>query len=131
MNRSFVDRQVRSSTINKGLTFMADAEMSKFNKTLEKLCIDCGADVGKLLAGCRSAINSRIEKMAKEMTTVPVPNSSPADLDKVPAQVSAILKRESSRFASICTMTAAVRIDKPGGKLSVPATGVSGPMATV
>jgi hypothetical protein len=110
---------------------MADADLIKFNKALEKLGTECGADVAKLLAGCRSSITSRMDKLAKDMAAVPVPKSAPAELDKVPAQVSAVLKRESARFASICTMTAAVRIDKPGGKLSVPAAGVSGPIVTV
>jgi hypothetical protein len=110
---------------------MADAEYIKFNKALEKLCVDCGSDVKKLLASCKSSIISRIEKMGDDMQKIQVPNSSEADLDKVPALVSAILKRESSKFSSICTMTAAVRIDGPGGKVSVPASGVSGPMALV
>ena len=110
---------------------MADAELAKFTKSLEKLCIDCGGDVKKLLASCHSSINSRMEKLMDDMEKVPVPNSAAADLDKVPALVSAILKRESSKFASICTMTAAVRIDKPGGSVSVAASGISGPMAVV
>jgi hypothetical protein len=67
--------------------------------------------------------------MGDDMEKIAVPNSAAADLDKVSALVSVILKRESSKFASICTMTAAVRIDGPGGKVSVPASGVSGPMA--
>jgi hypothetical protein len=110
---------------------MADADFVKFTKALEKLCVDCGADVKKILADCKSEIIGRITDMADEMKKVAVPNSAEADLDKVPALVSAILKRESSKFGSICTMTAAVRIDKPGGKVSVPAAGVSGPMAVV
>jgi hypothetical protein len=108
---------------------MADADFVKFSKALEKLSIDCGADVKKILASCKGEIIGRITQMADDMKKVPVPKSSEADLDKVPALVSAMLKRESSKFASICTMTAAVRIDGPGGKVSVPASGVSGPMA--
>ena len=75
--------------------------MVKFNKALEKLCIDCAGDVGKLLASCRSSIVSRVSKLADDMAKVAVPNTSPADLAKVPAQVSAILKRESSRFGNV------------------------------
>lgn len=110
---------------------MADAEYIKFTKALETLSVGCGNDVKKLLASCKNSIISRIEKMGDDMEKIAVPNSAEADLDKVPALVSAILKRESAKFASICTMTAAVRIDKPGGKVSVPASGVSGPMAVV
>jgi hypothetical protein len=110
---------------------MADADLIKFNKALEIMCVDCGADVKKILASCKSEVIGRITQMADAMKKIPVPNSAEADLDKVPALVSAILKRESSKFASICTMTAAVRIDKPGGKVSVPAAGVSGPMAVL
>src|SRR4051795_7351594 len=83
---------------------MADAELTKFTKALEKLCIDCGADVKKLLASCHNSINSRMGELMDDMKKVPVPNSAAADLDKVPQLVNAILKRESSRFASICTM---------------------------
>ena len=96
---------------------MADAEMVKFNTALEKLCIDFAGDVKKQLATCRNSIIGRLEKLADDMAMVAVPNSSPADLEKVPALVSAILKRESSRFAGILTSTAAVRIDGPGGKV--------------
>jgi len=110
---------------------MADAELAKFNKALEKLCVDCAGDVKKELASCKNSIINRLTKMADDMAKVAVPNSAEADLDKVPALVSAVLKRESSRFASILTLTAAVRIDRPGGKVSVPAAGVSGPMATM
>jgi hypothetical protein len=109
---------------------MADAEMTKFTNALGKLCVDCGADVKKLLASCKSSIDSRMLKLKSDMEKIPAPNSSEADLDKVQDQLNAILKQASSRFASICTMGVAIRIDKPGGKVSVPASGVSGPMAT-
>jgi len=109
---------------------MADAEMVKFNKALEKLCIDCAGDVKKELSTCKSSIIGRLEKLKDDMAKVAVPKSSPEDLEEVPALVSAILKRESSRFASILILTAAVRIDRPGGKVSVPAVGVSGPMGS-
>lgn len=108
---------------------MADAELTKFTKALEKLCIDCGADVKKLLGSCNISIASRMGKLMDAMEKVPVPNSAAADLDKVPQLVNAILKRESSKFASICTMNASLDIDKPGGKVSVAAAGVSGPIA--
>lgn len=110
---------------------MADAEMVKLNKALEKLCKDCAGDVGKQLVSCRSAIISRMDKLADDITKVPVPATSLADLAKVPDLVSAILRRESSRFANILIMTAAVRVDASGGKLSVVASGVSGPMAGI
>lgn len=110
---------------------MADAELTKFTKALEKLCVDCGADVKKLLASCHNSINSRMEKLMDDMEKASVPNSAAADLDKVPQLVNAILKRESSKFGSICTMNASLDIDKPGGKVSVAAAGVSGPMATM
>jgi hypothetical protein len=63
------------------------------------------------------------------MTNLAVPNTSPADLEKVANQVSTILKRESSRFEKVLILTAAVRAS--GGKLTVPAAGVSGPLATI
>lgn len=110
---------------------MADAELTKFTKALEKLCIDCGSDVKKLLASCHNSINSRMTKLMDDMEKAAVPNSAAADLDKVPQLVNAILKRESSKFASICTMSASIDIDKPGGSVSVAASGVSGPMATM
>jgi hypothetical protein len=108
---------------------MADAELVKFTKALEKLCVDCGSDVKKLLASCHSSINSRMTKLMDDMGKVSVPNCPAADLDKVPQVINAILKRESSKFASICVMSASLDIDKPGGKVSVAASGVSGPMA--
>ena len=109
---------------------MADAEMVKFNKAVEKLCLDCAGDVGKLLATCRNSAISRMDKLARDLAGLEVPKSAPAELAKVPNQVSAILKRESSRFEKIAILTAAVRIDA-GGKLTVPAAGVSGPLVTV
>ncbi len=109
---------------------MADAEMTKFAGALGKLCNDCGADVKKLLASCKSSIDSRMEKLANDMAKIPAPNSPEAELDKAQALLNAILKQASSRFSGICTMSVAIRIDKPGGKVSVPASGVSGPMAT-
>jgi hypothetical protein len=113
-----------------GEKHMADPDMAKFNKAIEKLCVDCASDVKKLLANCRSSVNSRLDTMAADMKKLEVPTTSPADLDKVPAQVSAILKKESARFEQVLTLTAAVRIDK-SGKLTVPAVGVSGPISTV
>jgi hypothetical protein len=109
---------------------MADPDMIKFNKEVEKLCVDCASEVNKLLANCRNSVVSRLDKLATDMKKLEVPTTSPADLDKVPAQVSAILKRESARFEKVLTLTAAVRIDAKG-KLTVPAIGVSGPMSTV
>jgi hypothetical protein len=108
---------------------MADAELVKFTKALEKLSVDCGSDVKKALATCHNTINSRMGKLMDDMEKIPVPNSAQADLDKVPQLINAILKRESSKFANICTMNASIDIDKPGGSVSVAAAGVSGPMA--
>jgi hypothetical protein len=113
-----------------GEKHMADPDMAKFNKALEKLCVDCASEVNKILANCRSSVVSRLEKMASDMKKLDVPTASPDDLDEVSAQVSAILKKESARFEKILTLTAAVRFDA-SGKLTVPAVGVSGPMATV
>jgi hypothetical protein len=109
---------------------MADAEMAKFAKALEKLCVDCGADVKKLLSSCKSSIDSRMDKLKSDMEKIPAPNCSEQELDKAQALLNAILKQASSRFSSICTMGVAIRIDKPGGKVSIPASGISGPMAT-
>jgi len=105
--------------------------MAKFNKAVEKLCIDCAGDVSKLLASCRSSVISRMDKLAKDMAGLEVPKNSSAELAKVPAQVSTILKRESARFEKILILTAAVRIDASGGKLTVPASGISGPLVSV
>jgi hypothetical protein len=120
----------RFLTNNYRIKHMADAEMTKFAKVLEKLSSDCGADVKKLLASCKSSIDSRMDKLKGDMEKIPAPNSPEAELDKAQALLNVILKQASSRFASICTMSVAIRIDKPGGKVSVPASGVSGPMAT-
>jgi hypothetical protein len=121
-------RQAQWQLINGRRKIMADPDVDKFNKALEKLCLECGADVGKLLAGCKSSINSRLEKMAKDMTSVPVPSSG--EPPKVQEQVNGFLKRAGSRYASILTLTAAVRIEG-GKKVSLPASGISGPLATV
>ena len=106
-----------------------DAEMVKFTKVLEKLCVDCGGDVKKLLVSCKNSIDSRMGKLKDDMERIPAPNSPEAELDKVQDELNAILKKASSRFAGICTMGVAIRVDKPGGKVSVPASGVSGPLA--
>jgi hypothetical protein len=108
---------------------MAD-DMAKFNKAMEKLCVDCASEVGKILANCRSSVQSRLEKMAADMKKLDVPKGTADELEKVSAVVSAILKKESAKFDKILTLTAAVRIDGKG-KLTVPAVGVSGPMALV
>lgn len=110
---------------------MADADFVKFTKTLETLCVSCGKDVKQILNSCNHSIASRMGKLMDEMKKVPVPNSAQADLDKVPQLVNAILKRESSKFASICTMNASIDIDKPGGKVTTSAAGVSGPIAAM
>ena len=108
---------------------MAD-DMAKFDKEMEKLCVDCASEVRKILATCRNSVQSRLEKMAADMKKLNVPTGSPDELEKVPAKVSAILKKESAGFDKILTLTAAVRIDAKG-KLTVPAVGVSGPMSSV
>jgi hypothetical protein len=117
----------KPSTI--GIKTMADPEIEKFNKALEKLCAECGSDVAKLLAGCRGSINSRLEKMAKDIAGLAVPNTSSGDFAKVQEQVNGFLKRAGSRYSAILTLTAAVRVD--GRKVSVPASGISGPLASV
>jgi hypothetical protein len=96
----------------RGITDMADADFVKFTKELEKLCVTCGKDVKQLLTSCNSSIASRMGKLMDEMKKISVPNSAQADLDKVPQLVNAILKRESSKFAGLCTMNASIEIDK-------------------
>jgi hypothetical protein len=108
---------------------MAD-DMAKFNKAMEKMCADCASEVGKILATCRNSVQSRLDKMAADMKKLDVPTGSPDELEKVPAQVSAMLKKASAGFDKVLVLTAAVRIDAKG-KLTVPAVGVSGPMSMV
>ncbi len=83
-----------------------------------------------MLASCRSSVQGRLHQMVDDMKKLDVPTSSPDELEDVPAQVSAILKKEIAAFDEILTLTAAVRFDAKG-KLTVPAVGVSGPLAIV
>lgn len=106
---------------------MADVEVEKLNKALEKLCTDCSADVRKLLVSCSKAVVARMIKMADDMEKVKVPSTSPDALDNVPDRLNAVLKRESARFAGVLVFTARVEINT--GKLSVEGPGISGPLA--
>jgi len=106
---------------------MADAEVVKYNKTIEKLCMDCAADVGKELAGCRQAIKNRITKLTNDISKISVPSA--ADLSKVLDLVDAITIRESAPFRSVLVMEPMLRV--AGGKLVPAGAGVSGPMALI
>ena len=52
---------------------MADPEMLKFNKAVEKLCVDCAGDVGRQLVSCKRAIIDRTDKLANDLAHVTVP----------------------------------------------------------
>jgi len=104
-------------------------EMMKYNKALEKLCTDCAADVGKLISGCRNSVSVRMGKLMTEIQKLEVPNAAGKDLEKVPELVEATLKKGGARYASVATF--GVRINVSGNKVSVPAAGISGPLAGV
>ena len=104
---------------------MADAELVKYNKTIEKLCVDCGADVGKALAGCRHAIETRLMKLTNDISKISVPSA--ADLSKVLDLIDAVTIRESAPFRSVMVMEPMLRV--AGGKLVPSGGGVSGPLA--
>ena len=108
---------------------MADAEVVKYNKTIEKLCVDCAAEVGRELAGCKQVIKNRLGKLSNDIIKVSVPSA--VDLSKVPDQIDAILLRENSHFANVLLMKAGVKLDGSGRKLALTAWGVGGSMALI
>jgi|SRR5579859_3970750 len=108
---------------------MADPEMDKYNKAVEKLCTECAAEVGKLISNCRTVVSTRMGKLADDIEKLKVPNSAGGGLEKVQDVVNSALKRGGSRFASVATF--GVKVDVRGNKVSVPAAGISGPLAGV
>jgi hypothetical protein len=106
---------------------MADAEVVKYNKTIEKMCVDCAADVGKELAGSKQTVKNRITKLTNDISKISVPSA--ADLSKVPDLVDAIMIREGASFRNVLIMDAMLRV--AGGKLIPAGGGVSGPMALI
>lgn len=106
---------------------MADAEGVKYNKTIEKLRIDCGADVAKELAACKQAIKNRVTKLTNDISKISVPSA--ADPSKVLHLIDAITIRESAPFRSVMVMQPMLRV--AGGKLVPAGAGVSGPMALI
>jgi len=108
---------------------MADPEMDKYNKAVEKLCTDCAAEVGKQISNCRTLVSTRMGKLADDIQKLKVPSSAGGDLEDLPDLVNNALKRAGSRFASVATF--GVRVEVRGNKVSVPAAGISGPLAGV
>jgi hypothetical protein len=104
-------------------------EMQKYNKAVEKACTDCAAEVGRLMSGCRTSIGNRMGKMVDEIEKLEVPNSSGGDLAKIQDLILATLKKGGTRYASIATF--AVRVNVSGNKVSIPAAGISGPLAGI
>jgi hypothetical protein len=110
---------------------MADAEVAKYNKAVEKLCVDCAGEVSRLLLDCKRTIKARVDKLASDITKVPVPDMPPAALAKVTEQVNAILVREGSAIARVTILQVLLRADSSAKKLTVTAAGVSGPLALI
>jgi hypothetical protein len=106
---------------------MADAEVVKYNKTIEKLCVDYAADVGKELAGCKQIIKNRLAKLTNDIPKISVPSA--ADLSKVLDLVEAIMMREGASFRNVLIMEPMLRV--AAGKLVPAGAGVSGPMALI
>ena len=77
---------------------MADAEMTKFAKALEKLSVDCGADVKKLLSSCKSSIDSRMDKLKSDMEKITAPNCPEQELDKAQALLNASSNKRVPAF---------------------------------
>jgi hypothetical protein len=108
---------------------MANAEMDKYNKAVEKLCTDCAAEVGKQISNCRSLVSARMGKLGEDIEKLKVPSSAGEDLENIPDLVNSALKRGGSRFASVATF--GVKVDVRANKVSVSAAGISGPLAGV
>jgi len=104
-------------------------DMQNYNKAVEKLCADCAADVFKLISNCRSTVSSRMGKLATDIEKLTVPSSPGGDLAKLPDLVGAALKKGGARYSSIATF--GVKVTVSGNKVSVPASGISGPLAGV
>ncbi|HUB79679.1 MAG TPA: hypothetical protein VMB03_12825 [Bryobacteraceae bacterium] len=104
-------------------------EMQKYNKELERLSTECAADIRKLLSSCRNSIGGRMMKLTAEIEKLPVPGSAGGDLAKVQDIVLAALKKGGTQYASIATFS--VRVSVSGNKVSVPAAGISGPLAGI
>jgi len=104
-------------------------DMQKYNKAVEKLCTECAADIFKLISNCRNSASLRMGKLADEIEKLQVPNSAGGDLAKVPDLVLATLKKGGTRYANIATF--GVRVNVSGNKVSVPAAGISGPLAGI
>jgi hypothetical protein len=102
-------------------------EMQKYNKAIEKVCAECAADVGKTISTCAKSVANRMGKLIDDIEKIPVPKSAGKDLEKVPALVVATLKKGGTRYASIADF--GVKVNVSGNKVSVPAAGISGPLA--
>jgi hypothetical protein len=110
---------------------MADAEVVKYNKAVEKLCVDCAGEVSKLLLSCKRTIITRLSKLTSDITRLPVPDMPASELGKVPDQVAAILIRAGSSYAGVLILDAMLRVDGSGKKLAPAGAGVSGALALV
>lgn len=110
---------------------MADAEVAKYNKAVEKLSVDCAREVNRLLLDCKRTIKNRVDKLADDITKVPVPDMQAAALGRVTDQVNAILVREGSPIAKVTILEVLFRTDTSAKKLSVTLAGVSGPLALI
>jgi hypothetical protein len=114
-----------------GARHMADAEVVKYNKAVEKLCVDCAGEVGKLLLSSKRTIITRLGKLTSDITRLPVPDMPAAELGKVPDQVADILIRAGSAYAGVLILDAMLRVDGSGKKLAPAGAGVSGALALV
>jgi len=110
---------------------MADAEVVKYNKTIEKLCVDCAADVGRELAGCKQAIKNRLGKLSNDIIKVFGPERG--GFVKGPRSNRChFCCEKNSRFAKrLANESRGQSWDGSGRKLALTAWGVGGPMALI
>ena len=110
---------------------MANVELVTYNKVVEKLCIDCVVDVAKLLSQCSKAVGARAYTLASDIAKLSVPDAEDKELEKIPAQANAILKREGSDFAGILTLSVLLKVDVKARKVSAQGGGLSGTLANI
>jgi hypothetical protein len=107
---------------------MADLEMEKFTKAVEKLCGDCASDVADLIEKWQKAVSDRTDKLADDIVGVPVPvKTPPADLEKIPEQINQIVDKKGAGFKSLMKLMVHIKIDTKARSMRVNTTGYTSP----
>jgi copper chaperone CopZ len=110
---------------------MASSDLAAYEKHVDKLCARCVDEIAKELKRCGGAIEKQIAALAKEVKSVPIPDTmNEKELKEIPGRIDELVKKHNARLKEgLARVILRASVDVQEQSVWVGTYGIAGDMA--